>query len=462
MKKQKFLLLLSFLIHFIYGYAQTFEEMRFPSPIDKPEIKITGLLVRSTDDKNNFRLRAYDSITKKQSITLFQLKTTVFINKSGIVDSFYWITKPINEKLIKGNLVYTTKPNAIILKRNPLGIYKPWKSIIYGSDTVIVDFLEPPKTISKNKLSIQLVENYFNETEPLYAQYKNLIRLNSANKAIQNPVLHVVIVADLFDEKIGEGCSKDLKNLVLAYSLIAKKINIPLDTLIVSGDSYSRKGVELALSSLEKKANSNDVIMFHYTGHGFNRNDDDDPDPFPNFFLIPDKDKKQWESSKYKAWIAGIRKETMSASDIYTAIVEMGARLNGVFSDCCNGIDFTLSNNVLDDTTVIEPMVQSRGFIDMYQINCKMLFLEQKASFLSIAAQKGELSASLNDIGSLFTFNYLETLYSFLAPGNILSDDDVNWTKLLQSTNKKSTMPKFAKFKGKVIPNAMTPSSIIR
>ena len=91
-----------------------------------------------------------------------------------------------------------------------------------------------------------------------------------------------------------------------------------------------------------------------------------------------------------------------------------------------------------------------------------MLFLEQKASFLSIAAQKGELSASLNDIGSLFTFNYLETLYSFLAPGNILSDDDVNWTKLLQSTNKKSTMPKFAKFKGKVIPNAMTPSSIIR
>ncbi len=462
MKKQQFLLLICFLTLYLNGYTQTFEELRFPSPLNKPELKITALLVRSTDDNGNLRLRVFDSITKKQSITLFQLKTSMFKNKSGLIDSFYWIAKPINPKHIKGSLVYLTTPNSIILKRNPLGRYKPWKSIIYDRDTVIIDYLESPKTISKRNLSKELLGNYFTETEPLFTEYNNFIKINSSNRNILNPVLHVIIVADLFDEKIGEGCYQDMMNLTLVYAQIAKKINIPLDTIFVRGEAYSRKGVELALSKLEKNTNSNDIIMFHFTGHGFNRNDEDDPDPFPNFFLIPNKDKKQWESSKYKAWLAGVRNETMAVNDIYNAIVDMGARLNGVFSDCCNGTDFTLSNNVLDDTTELEPMLQARGFLEMYQINCKMLFLEQKASFLSIAAQKGELSASMNDIGSLYTFNYLETLYSFLAPGNILNDEDINWTKLLQSTNKKSTMSKYAKFKGKVIPNSMTPSVIIR
>ena len=462
MKKQQFLLLLSFLTFYVCGFAQTFEELRFPSPINQPELKIAGLLVRSSDDNGNLRLRVFDSISKKQSITLFQLKTSVFKNKSGSVDSFYWIAKPINPKHIKGTLVYETTPNSIILKRNPLGKYKPWKSIIYDRDTVIVDYLEPPKTIPKKNLTKELLGNYFNETEPSYTEYRNFITINSTNRNIPNPVLHVVIIADLFDEKIGEGCNKDLMNLTLAYAQIAKKLNIPLDTIFVRGEAYSRKGVEQALITLEKNTNSNDIIMFHYTGHGFNRNDDDDPDPFPNFFLIPNKDKKQWESSKYKSWLAGIRNETMAVNEIYKSIVDMGARLNGVFSDCCNGTDFTLSNNVLDDTTRLEQMVQARGFLDMYQINCKMLFLEQKASFLSIAAQKGELSASMNDIGSLYTLNYLETLYSFLAPGNFLNDEDINWTKLLQSTNKKSTMSKYARFKGKIIPNSMTPSVIIR
>lgn len=150
--------------------------------------------------------------------------------------------------------------------------------------------------------------------------------------------------------------------------------------------------------------------------------------------------------------------ETMSSGDIYTAVVEMGARLNGIFRDCCNSDIFALSNTVLEDTTE----TKKRGFLNMYQSNCKMLFLEQKASFIAIAAQKGELAASMNDIGSVFTLNYLETLSSFLASGNFLNDEDINWTKILNSTNKKSTIPKYEKFKGKVIPYAMTPISIIK
>ena len=83
-------------------------------------------------------------------------------------------------------------------------------------------------------------------------------------------------------------------------------------------------------------------------------------------------------------------------------------------------------------------------------------------SFFAIAAQKGELSASLNDSGSIFTSNYIESLTSFLSPGNFLSDEDITWSKLLQSTNKKSTIIKYGIFKGTVIPNAMTPIAIIK
>jgi len=458
MKKQKILFLVSFLILYVGGFSQIFEEIRFPSPINKPELKITGLLVRSNNDNGHLRLRLYDSISKKESVTLFQLITTVYQNKLGVIDSFYRVAKPNNPNLIKGNLAYTTAPNSIILKRNPLGKYKPWKSINYDKDTLIINFFEPPKSVIKNNLSKQLLDNYFSETELQYALYRNMVLMNLRNRTMPKPVLHVVIVADLFDKIIGKGCNEDLKNLVQAYSLVAKKLNIPLDTLIIRGDAYSRKGVELTLSALENNTNSNDIIMFHFTGHGFNKNDDNDPDPYPNYFLIPNKDKKQWESSKYKSWIAGIRNETMSSGDIYTAVVEMGARLNGVFSDCCNTDSFTLSNTVLEDTTE----TKKRGFLNMYQSNCKMLFLEQKASFIAIAAQKGELAASMNDIGSVFTLNYLETLSSFLAPGNFMNDDEISWAKLLQSTNKKSTIPKYAKFKGKVIPNAMTPISIIK
>lgn len=209
--------------------------------------------------------------------------------------------------MIKGNLAYTTTPNSIILKRNPLGKYKPWKFINYDKDTVMVDFFRSPKSGIKNNLSKQLLDNYFSETELQYALYRNIVLVNSTNRAIPKPVLHVVIVADLFDEKIGEGYNKDLRNLIQAYSSIAKKLNIPLNTLIVRGEACSRRGVEIALYSLEKNTNSNDIIMFHFRGHGFNRNDVNDSDPYPNYFLIPNKDKKQWESSKYNAWIASIR-----------------------------------------------------------------------------------------------------------------------------------------------------------
>jgi hypothetical protein len=261
--------------------------------------------------------------------------------------------------------------------------------------------------------------------EPFYKNYTKAKSRGGPNWGKSIPTLHVYILADLYDKHIGVGCNLDQKKLIQFYASVASKLKIRLDTVNIINERYNRQGVQMALDSL--KPGKDDIVVFHYTGHGFNREDPNDP--YPNLFLVPYADRPVWENLKAKEQEEALRNNTMSIQEIYQIIISKGARLNCVFSDCCN-TEYKLKN-----VPMIDDGKTKRGFLTLYPDYCKKLFIDERASFLATAVKKGEQAASNGRIGSMYTDNYLQILGKYLTPAYNGSVEDVNWNSILSNAD---------------------------
>ena len=105
-------------------------------------------------------------------------------------------------------------------------------------------------------------------------------------------------------------------NLNSEFGGIAKVLGMRYDFNVIRGNSYSKENVSKLIH--EFKPNSDDVVIFVYTGHGFRF--DDQQDYYPNMDLCP---------TSYD----DPTKNYMAVSDVYRELVAKGARLSLVFSE---------------------------------------------------------------------------------------------------------------------------------
>ena len=408
--------------------GQSFYHLQFAYPELNHNSIFKAFLIQYDDNDGIVRIGYFDSLQQKQIITECQIQWST---QPTNLDSTNYLIKLVNPKSIQGVSSIHFELFAFIFKSiKGEQVKQPVSFASLSSNGTIIksmDFLNQ-NSLTESDINEKILDGLFLSDEPIYKNYTKAKSRGGPNWGKSIPTLHVYILADLFDTHIGVGCDEDRKKLIQFYTSVATRLKIRLDTVIITNERYNRSGVQMALDSL--KPGTNDIVVFHYTGHGFNREDPNDP--YPNLFLVPYPDRPVWENLKAKEQEEALRNATMGIQEIYKIIVSKGARLNCVFSDCCN-TEYKLKN-----VPMIDDGKTKRGFFTLYPDYCKKLFIDERASFLATAVKKGEQAASNARIGSLYTDNYLQILGKYLTPAYNGSIEDVNWNSILINTDDKT------------------------
>jgi hypothetical protein len=282
------------------------------------------------------------------------------------------------------------------------GIQKNVKMII---PFISVDFIDN-KDLTKN-----LVLQYFTAKDDFY---KNLFGPGTRGLTTEerNTRMILLAVANIKDSLIGNACLMDMNRMVESFREIAFFLGIKFEYITVSGNSYNKKMVEDAIKSITP--NSNDIVVFYYSGHGFRKANDKRPFPYIDLRPVPDK--------TYMV-------NSLNMEDIFTSIKKKGARFNLVLSDCCN-TEVTATN------AVSPPIPQKRGpGITWSTENCRALFLNPRPmSVLATAADAGQRATSNNKFGGFFSYFFKESVennFSYFKA-------NVNWTQLLTDVKKQT------------------------
>ena len=193
-------------------------------------------------------------------------------------------------------------------------------------------------------------------------------------------------------------------NLNSEFGGIAKVLGMRYDLQAIRGKNYSKENLSKLMRNFQP--NSDDVVVFVYTGHGFRF--DDQQDYYPNMDLCP---------TSYD----DPTKNYVAVSDVYKELAAKGARLNLVFSDCCN-------NEIGETTPIINTSTlfsRSNNNFDVKKL--ERLFVDASGSLIATAASPGEMSwCGVN--GGFFTLSLLESLRAQIS---VLSTGLPDWETLV-------------------------------
>lgn len=219
-------------------------------------------------------------------------------------------------------------------------------------------------------------------------------------------------VANTIDATIGKACKQDLTSAQQLFSQLALDMKYPYKEKIFDGEIISKQNVATALQELRPK--EQDVVIFYYSGHGFNY-EKDELQQFPQIDL-----RKKGDGDE----ISVIDAATKNITEIYELVKTKGAGFNLVISDCCN----TLINFKRMFSSTTKPVSQKMEHVNSEM--CNSLFLSPKASILIAAADKNQFAVTDEAFGSIFTFSFTNKLKELLSgtPSNII---DVSWPNLI-------------------------------
>lgn len=262
------------------------------------------------------------------------------------------------------------------------------------------------KLMNTADLTKAYVRSYFMEHESFYA---NLF--SGQNNTVSNPnpdktttsttatptstntKIHFIVVAATDDPRIGSSVAKDVTNFYSQIKDVSVFLNLPLVYTEVKGSKFGKASVETALNNLNPSAN--DIVIFYYSGHGYS-NPQSTEQAYPQFDL---------RQSRFD----DITVATLNASDVYNRIKAKNARLNLIFTDCCN------SNLGLLKPEGKNFAQTAKSLMSWEKSFCYDLFMKSKGSILATAAKKGQYAYGNTDLGGYFTSNIITSMEKYLS-----------------------------------------------
>jgi hypothetical protein len=227
---------------------------------------------------------------------------------------------------------------------------------------------------------------------------------------------HLVMVGDTQDERIGESCDRDIDRISSEANTICRSIGYQLNRLIIKDENFTPTNIKEALATLN--CGKEDIIYFHYSGHGKRSIDNETHWPDLDF-----KDRGTLPLLEIKKWIG-----------------TKPARLKIVIADCCN--QFSSGT----DRPTFEPIPSL--MTTNIEGNRKKLFTESSCFVISSGSQPGQFSYGTYEEGGYFTNAFLEALQY-----NILTTNQADWnsvfadaqlrTKRKAMKNHKKQFPQF-------------------
>lgn len=371
-------------------------------------------LVSYEDGTGFYRVTFYDEITHGNIIVDMDMDEHYFTDQNGYIDKSKFYFKGSKPQIVTGDKDYHYYPELFWFKVDDrTGLYEPWA--VTSPDekgTAQGVFVEPPMLLQQQDLTEDFVSYFFSKDEEFY---KNLFTVTARSLTVEQKKaqLHLVVVANTDDEIIGNTCLLDKDRTVKTFKDLAEFLGIGFQSNVIFGGNYNRQNVQNAVSAIAPQ--KNDIVVFYYSGHGFK--DANSNRQFPNMILT----NKSFEN---------VDANSVNVEDVYNIIKNKGARLNLVFSDCCN--------NAPDDrATITCDVPRTRNSALGWNLeNCKALFMNSKPmSILMTAAQKGEMSTGNLTFGGFFTSQFRTKLTTYFGPFHQFP----TWSTILEESKKETT-----------------------
>lgn len=404
----------------------------FTYNFNKPENPITyhAFLVRNNDGSGLLRIR-YALPGQEDDIL-----TEAFIDEFNPPDSndepdtSLLIIKAVNNSFIQGNNLIKFEPPAFVFRYNSqTGFFEPAGVTNEANYAVLTGTSFQWSLAEGAALNKEIVSLFFSDDEDFYI---NLFRpvTRSLSPAEKNIKMHLLIVADTLDGSIGKAVTIDINRITELFSSINSYLGIKLNTTILAGKSFGKTSTASALAKLRPAPN--DIVIFYYSGHGFRI--PEKPRAFPNMKLKNVKtprtayrDSLAWAKASRTANIS----QSMNMADIFQTIINKGARMNLVISDCCNDDIFSVNFKST------KPSGTKSSNIRWSEQNLRTLFLDSTPiSILATACTETETSASQADFGSFYTY-FLKS--SLEAHCSVLKNR-VSWDQVLKQANAQTTI----------------------
>lgn len=266
------------------------------------------------------------------------------------------------------------------------------------------------KRLRLSSFSKSYLRQYFTNSELYYeGQYskKQVLAVRNNTK----PVLYLISVVNTGDDDIKTTCIADGKNVTHFFNRVASKLGLPYVERAIQGNNFNAVNVRAAIKSIYP--GKDDIVIFHYSGHGFSYKDDDQ-NLFPEMALYYGTPPN---------WVT-LKKSSINIEEIFNAIKAKGARLNLVLSDCCN----TFIKKRRDE--IIDTVDRDRGDKEINVRVAMSLFLKAKTSMLISAATKGQKARGSVSYNGFFTTSFLESL----GLGLMSMDVDLQWKNIIEET----------------------------
>jgi hypothetical protein len=412
--KQKLFFILFLLLTWGAAYSQTFYEFNYHYGEKIPENEFKALVLRNPDGTGIMRIVFTEE--DKKNIVEVNIEEHYLDDDKGGVDSNSIVLIGMDVKYIVGDAGFSA--DHFIFTKNDEGFFEP-AGVFTIEDTATVEGeFDDVRLINQSDMTEDFVLQFFTKDEDFY---KDLFETETRNLSLQEKQtrLHLLLIANTNDKKIGKTCEVDLKNTFDTYKEISEFLGIQMVSKVISGNEFSKVNVDKALNAIRPSAN--DIVVFYYTGHGFNEE--------RGSYRFPYLDLRDKSYQEYGG------QYTMNMEAIFQKIKIKGARFNLVMSDCCNNDPSQSQIMTAEDPAT---KVSSIGWD---KNKCIALFLNPKRqSILATAVQKGELSAGNVSEGGFYTSNFLQSLEKHIGKVRTTKDPlEANWNSIISIATKETT-----------------------
>lgn len=347
---------------------------------------------------------------------------TIKAEKRNQEDTTYLLIQGENPEVMRGqdqSVLKNFKVEAFGFYADKEGYFVPWKifkgDLLDENEDVLVGEYDEDGLIllDDSDLTKDVVLEFFNEDEEIY-QSRFVATTRPVSAPTAGATLRLIVVADTQDEEVGVTCEKDKNRTIKNYRELAGFMQIGFKETVIAGTDFGKKNVLEAINAL--KPSPQDIVVFYYTGHGFNYNNK--PYQYPLLALR-------------QASFDPLNENSLAMEDIYAALKAKGARLTLVMSDCCNSDPSAIAPTMPD-------IARTRSTGPVWDINnCRQLFFPEKpTAILLTAASKGELAAGNVSFGGFFSYNFKASMDRFLSQFNAMGR--VSWEAIAEEAKKQT------------------------
>ncbi|MBO4850223.1 MAG: caspase family protein [Prevotella sp.] len=219
--------------------------------------------------------------------------------------------------------------------------------------------------------------------------------------------LHNIMFCDTNDPNIGESVCEDNDRELDEIDDIAGYIGYKVARYVYNGSNCTKSNLMKVVNTIQTQ--SNDIIVFYYSGHGTHAPGQDN-DKFPQMLL----------NSRYEGDFVPVR----------LVAEQLDKKPHGlllILTDCCNnivnGVRPKSALSQLQSTTIAKSSEAA---------NYKRLFVESKGKIMATGCKLGQTSIALTK-GGLFSICFWDKLYAECSQGN-----NPSWQNILRETTKET------------------------